>query len=110
PVAGTPALPRLAELGLDLLRPPAWRVAVSLAAPFAFVAGYFAFAAFDLWVPAVLCVMALSFATYGSTSHDLVHGALRLPRGLNDTLLTVIELLTLRSGRAYKLAHLHHHA
>ena len=51
-----------------------------------------------------------NFVTYGSISHDLVHRSLGLPRTLNDLLLCVIELLALRSGHAYRAAHLHHHA
>ena len=36
--------------------------------------------------------MALTFSTYGSTSHDLVHRSLGLPRAANEALLCVIEL------------------
>ena len=54
--------------------------------------------------------MALSFVTYGSISHDLVHRSLGLPRALNDLLLCVIELLVFRIGHAYRVAHLQHHA
>lgn len=53
--------------------------------------------------------MALSFVTYGSTLHDLVHRSLHLPHRWNDFLLSVIELLSLRSGTAYRLSHLNHH-
>jgi beta-carotene hydroxylase len=106
----SPSIPRLADLGTDLLRVCRVRVVASLLLPFALAGGYFAFASFGLWVPAVLAVVALSFVTYGSVSHDLVHNALGLPRRWNDVLLTLIELLTLRSGRAYRLVHLHHHA
>jgi beta-carotene hydroxylase len=105
-----PRLPTLAELGRDLLAVPRWRLALSLATPFALAAGYFAFALVGWWPVAVGCVVALSFVTFGSISHDLVHRALRLPRRWNDVLLTAIELLMLRSGRAYRLAHLNHHA
>lgn len=105
-----PPLPPLATLGRDLLAVPRWRVAASLALPFALFAGYWAFAAGGWWVPAVGCVVALSFVTYGSISHDLVHRSLGLPRWWNDTFLTAVELLLLRSGRAYRLAHLNHHA
>jgi beta-carotene hydroxylase len=104
------ALPTLDELGRDLLRVPRWRVAFSLAAPFALAAGYFSLALAGWWLPGVACVVALSFVTYGSVSHDLVHRSLGLPRRLNDILLTAVELLLLRSGRAYRLAHLNHHA
>jgi beta-carotene hydroxylase len=103
-------LPSLTDLGRDLLAVPRWRIAASLAMPFVLFSGYWAFACSGWWVPAVGCVVALSFVTYGSISHDLVHRSLGLPRWWNDALLTAIELLMLRSGRAYRLAHLNHHA
>jgi beta-carotene hydroxylase len=102
-------LPTLGALGRDLLDVPRWRVALSLSAPFALTAAYFGFALLGWWPVAVGCVIALSFVTYGSISHDLVHSTLRLPRRWNDFFLTAIELLLLRSGRAYRLAHLNHH-
>ena len=102
--------PTLDELGRDLLRISTRKLIVSLLLPFLFVAGYVAFACSDYWSLAVGCVIALSFVTYGSISHDLVHRSLDLPRWLNDLLLSVIELLLFRSGRAYRLAHLNHHA
>jgi beta-carotene hydroxylase len=71
---------------------------------------YAVLASWRLWPLAVLTLMYLSFATYGSISHDLVHRTLGLPRRLNDVFLTLIELLAFRSGHAYRLAHLHHHA
>jgi beta-carotene hydroxylase len=104
------SVPRLDELGRDLLRIPVWRRLVSLAGPFVLAGAFFAFAAAGWWLAAVFCVVVLSFATYGSVSHDLVHRSLGLPRWLNDLFLTLIELLMLRSGRAYRLAHLNHHA
>src|SRR5262249_25054529 len=104
------ALPPLRELGLDLLRVPSWRRNLSLAMPFVWCGAYFVFAAFAWWPAAVFALMALSFVTYGSISHDLVHRSLGLPSSVNDVLLCVIELLALRSGHAYQAAHLHHHA
>src|SRR5262249_25228345 len=38
-----------------------------------------------------------------------VHGNLGLPRWLTDILLCLVELLGLRSGHAYRAAHLQHH-
>jgi beta-carotene hydroxylase len=105
-----PLVPPLRELGEDLLRTTPLRRAVTLALPFLCTAAYFAAAARGWWPPAVLAVMALSFFTYGSTSHDLVHRTLGLRRWANDLLLSATELLTLRSGHAYQMAHLHHHA
>ncbi len=105
-----PSMPPLRELGADLVCVSAWRRALSLAMPFAWCAAYFAFALRGWWPPAVFALMALSFVTYGSISHDLVHRNLGLPPAANDILLTLIELLALRSGHAYRAAHLHHHA
>lgn len=106
----SPPLPSLNELGLDLLRVSRFRRVVTLLTPFLCVVAYVFFAYFGLWPLAVLTLMYLSFATYGSISHDLVHRTLGLPRLLNDFFLTVIELIAFRSGHAYRLVHLHHHA
>lgn len=105
-----PDLPSLDELGRDLLEVPAWRRALSLALPFLFAAGFFAFAARGYYVAALLCTVAQSFVTYGSVSHDLVHRTLRLPRVLNDVLLAAIEMLAFRCGHSYRAVHLNHHA
>jgi beta-carotene hydroxylase len=102
-------LPTLCELGDDLLGVTAFRRLLTQGAPVAWIAGYFLFAHEHRWVAAVGCVMGLSFMSYGSTSHDLVHHTLGLPSRLNNLLLTLIELLSFRSGTAYRLSHLHHH-
>lgn len=94
----------------DLAAITATQRVITLALPFGCVALFFGFAALGWWLPAVATLMGLSFLTYGSTSHDLVHGSLGLRKSTNDFFLSVIELLALRSGHAYRLAHLHHHA
>ena len=104
------AVPSLRELGPDLLRVTGRQRLTALALPFACCGAYWGFAALGWWPAAVLALAALSFFTYGSTSHDLVHRNLGLPRRANEVLLCVIELLGLRSGHAYRAAHLHHHA
>jgi beta-carotene hydroxylase len=103
------SFPTLRDLGFDLLSVTPLRRAVTLGTPFVAMAAYAVFACWHFWPLAVLSVMTLSFVTYGSSSHDLVHRTLRLPHRLNDFLLSVIELLSLRSGTAYRLSHLHHH-
>ena len=103
-------LPPLRTLGSDLRRVARWQVTVSLAVPWCCLGIYIASAVQGWWPLAVLGVMALSFFTYGSISHDLVHGNLGLPRWLNDALLCATELLAVRSGHAYRAVHLHHHA
>jgi beta-carotene hydroxylase len=102
-------LPTLRELGSDLTHTSPWRLVRTLAAPAAAAAAYFAFAMRGEWTPAVISVIVLSFVSYGSTSHDLVHRSLPIPARLNDLLLSAIEMMCLRSGRAYRLSHLHHH-
>ena len=94
----THQLPPLAELGPDLLRVSARQRWTAVALPFLCVAAYFVLASLGWWVPAVLAVAAFSFFSYGSTSHDLVHRSLGLPRVANEALLCAIELLALRSG------------
>ncbi len=103
-------LPSLDALGRDLLRVPVWRRAVSLVAPFVLTALFFILASQGEWIAALVCPVLLSFLTYGSISHDLVHRNLGLPKWLNEILLTLIELLAFRSGHAYRAVHLHHHA
>lgn len=102
--------PKLSNLGLDLLHLTAWQLVRALATPFAACAAFWLLAARGHWVPAVLSLVVLSFVSYGSTSHDLVHRSLGLGRLTNDILLSAIELIALRSGHAYQAAHLHHHA
>jgi beta-carotene hydroxylase len=102
-------LPTLHELGGDLLHVTPAQQAKTLMLPFLAMGGYWLFASLRCWPLAIASVMILSFVTYGSSSHDLVHRVLRLPHGLNDIMLTIIELLSLRSGTAYRLSHLHHH-
>src|SRR5262245_1254369 len=103
------ALPALHEIGTDLTAPSRIRLATVLAIPFISVAAYFVLGLPSRWVLAVMAVMVLSFVSYGSSSHDLVHRALPIPRWLNTWLLSAMEMVCLRSGRAYQLTHLHHH-
>lgn len=105
-----PEVPALDAIGRDLLDVPLWRRIVTLAAPFALAALFFVFAARGLWIGSLFCAMLIAFLTYGSISHDLVHRNLRLPRALNEILLSAIELITFRCGHAYRVVHLHHHA
>ena len=102
-------LPTLSQLGGDLLRVTPLQLLTTLALPFVAMGCYVLFAWWPCWPLAAASVMMLSFVTYGSTSHNLVHGTLHLPRRLNDFMLSLIELLSLRSGTAYRLSHLNHH-
>ena len=101
--------PKLSELGLDLLHLTKWQITRAIALPFVAFVAFWILAGFGHWVLAVLSLMVLSFVTYGSTSHDLVHRNLGLKPLTNDILLAVMEAISLRSGHAYQLTHLHHH-
>lgn len=105
-----PPTPTLPPLTPDLTHITAFQRLRTLLIPFFLVALYLILASHHLWPFAVLTLMYLSFATYGSVSHDLVHRNLGLPRRWNEFFLTLIELLAFRSGHAYRMAHLHHHA
>jgi fatty acid desaturase len=52
---------------------------------------------------------ALFFAAF-AWMHDLAHGALRLPRWVNEVALSLAGALMLMSGHALRLMHLRHHA
>lgn len=104
-----PEKPSLKDLGFDLLTLSRYQLLSTLLMPYVFCAAFFVFAFNEQWVLAVLSTMGLSFATYGSTSHDLVHENLKLTKTLNANLLSLVELISFRSGHAYKLSHLHHH-
>jgi beta-carotene hydroxylase len=109
PLANHENIPALSEIALDLTHISRFRRSLSLVLPFLYAVLYFCFAILGWWPLAVLALVCLSFVTYGSISHDLVHRNLGLRKSTNELLLSIIELLALRSGHAYRMAHLHHH-
>ncbi len=94
---------------MDLLQLNLSQKIWTLIKPFLFTALYFFCAINGMWVLAVCSVIILLFVTYVSTSHDLLHRTLGLNKRINNILLTVIEMLVLRSGQAFKICHLNHH-
>ena len=101
--------PSIVELGVDLLDLSRTNLLLTIVQPLLFFLLYFVFAFNNYWVPAVICTMGLSFTTYSSTSHDLVHENLKINKTVNEVLLFFFEVITFRSGHAYKLSHLYHH-
>lgn len=101
--------PSLDSLGIDLLHTSVWERLRCLVLPFVTAVGFFWAGDRGWWWLALLCAIMQSFFTYASVSHDLVHRTLRLPRWLNELLLTAIEGLNFRSGHAFRVTHLHHH-
>jgi beta-carotene hydroxylase len=108
-VTSVPSKPSLNELGIDLLTLSSYQLFLTIAIPFFFFGLYFVCALNGFWIAAVLCTMALSFTSYTSTSHDLVHENLKIPKTMNIILLSILECICFRSGHAYKLSHLYHH-
>ena len=76
--ASGPKLPTMREVSTGLTRLSRAQLALSLGLPFGWSGLYFLFAWWDCWPWAILSLVALSFVTYGSISHDLVHGSLGL--------------------------------
>ena len=101
-------LPALTELGYDLLLTTPRQRFLSLLRPFGCVGLYILFAAWGWWPLAILAVVFL-FITIVASAHDLAHGVLGLPRGVNEIMLALIGMLVLESGHAYKITHLQHH-
>jgi len=101
--------PTLDSLGLDLLQTTVGERIRCLALPFATCAGFFLAGSRGWWPAGLACAVLQSYFTYASVSHDLVHRTLRLPVWLNEALLCIIELLSFRSGHAFRATHLHHH-
>jgi beta-carotene hydroxylase len=101
--------PSLQSLGTDLLETSIAERIVCLALPFLTCAGFFVAAFRGAWGLALACAVLQSFFTYASVSHDLVHRTLKLPSWLNETMLCAIELMSFRSGHAFRTTHLHHH-
>jgi beta-carotene hydroxylase len=104
------SLPSLTDLGADLRESTVGRRYITVGHPELCVAGFMLSAHLGFWPSAVACVMAYSFLSYGSASHDLVHRSLGFRPRENAFWLSLIELLGLRSGHAYRVAHLNHHA
>jgi beta-carotene hydroxylase len=103
-------LPKLSDLGFDLLELTRCQRIRTIFFPFLSFFAYWIFAWYGYWVFAFLSLVVMSFITYGSTSHDLVHNNLGLKRSTNELLLSVMEAISLRSVHAYQVAHLNHHA
>ena len=90
---------RCSTLGRDLLVIHPVRRAVSLAMPFVLAIAFFVFSAYGRWAEAIASTMLLTFLTYGSISHDLVHRRLRLPPAVNEGFLSAIELVLAERSR-----------
>lgn len=108
-LADSHQLPTIKELGMDLLKLNPLQKAWTLLKPFLFCISYFLCAQYEQWALAVISIVCLLFATFVSTSHDLVHRNLGLSKNTNTFFLSIIETIVLRSGHSFRICHLNHH-
>lgn len=103
------SLPSLSELGDNLKDIPIWLKCTAISMPAIGVILFFMGWHMNFWWMTIIGLYVVGFFTYGSTSHELVHGNFGLPKRMRDFLLFITELLMLRSGHAYEVAHINHH-
>lgn len=101
-------LPRLHELGMDLLSVSPLRRAWVLGRPFLFLAAYITVSI--SWNPilAIPFLVALFVANI-CAAHDVVHNSLRLSNAGTHLFLTAFGSLVMQSGHSFRITHLMHH-
>lgn len=101
-------LPRLHELGMDLLVTTARQRRLALARPVIWLAVYAVAAVLGLWwlTPVIIFFLFVAVVT---VTHDVVHGSLWLSRRQTEWALFFMGALLLESGHAYRTTHLQHH-
>jgi len=106
--ATAPALPRLAELGSDLLVTTGRQRAATLARPAAGVAAFAVVSALRWWwlTPPVMFGIFVAVVT---ATHDVVHRSIGLGRRATGVWLFLLGLVLLESGHAYSATHTQHH-
>jgi len=102
------ALPRLADLGTDLLSVSRGQQAVVLVRPLVLIVAYAA-AARAGWWPLALVLLAAVFPAMVAAIHDLLHRSLGLGPRANRWWLSVLGVLVLQSGHAIQATHAAHH-
>lgn len=101
-------IPRLAELGADLLTTSPWRRVVALALPYVAVAAYALAVSAGWWWLTPPIVFSV-FVAVVTVTHDTVHRSLGLGRRSTEWALFLLGLVLLESGHAYRTSHLQHH-
>jgi beta-carotene hydroxylase len=103
-----PSLPRLEELGSDLVRTSRRQRWLACTRPFLLLAAYGVAVSFGWWWLTPIIVF-LIFVAVVTVTHDVVHGALGLGPRQTDWALFIFGALLLESGHAYRTTHLQHH-
>lgn len=102
------ALPRLDELGSDLLVTTRRQRLLTLARPFIGLFGYAVAAYFKLWwfYPVIVFLIFVAVVT---VTHDVVHRSLGLSQRQTEWALFLMGLVLMESGHAYRTTHVQHH-
>lgn len=101
-------LPRIEDLGLDLLKSTPYQRWQPVAMPYVW-AGCFLVAWHHGWYGTSLFFLMLVFSATSTSTHDVVHGTLGLARSEAEWLLFLLGAPIFESGHAYRLTHLEHH-
>jgi beta-carotene hydroxylase len=101
-------IPRLSELGPDLLVTTRRRRVLTLSLPYAGVTLFAAVWAAGWWWSTPLIAFGIFVAVVTAT-HDVVHRSLGLGRRATEWALFLLGAVLLESGHAYRATHLQHH-
>ncbi|QXJ26069.1 fatty acid desaturase [Actinomadura graeca] len=101
-------IPKLSELGADLLVTTRKRRFLTLSLPYAGVALFTAAALAGWWWLTPPIAFGI-FITVVTATHDVVHRALGLGRPATEWALFLLGAVLLESGHAYRATHLQHH-
>jgi beta-carotene hydroxylase len=103
-----PTLPRLSDLGPDLVVTTRRQRIITLTRPAIGVAAFAVLAALGWWWLTPLATFGIFVAVVTAT-HDVVHRGLGLGRRSTDWALLLLGLVLLESGHAYSATHTQHH-
>lgn len=101
-------IPKLAELGSDLITTTPWQHRFALARPFIGLAFYVLAATLGLWWLTPIIVF-LIFVAIVTVTHDVVHQTLGLSKRQTEWALGILGMVLLESGHAYRTTHFQHH-
>jgi len=105
---GTPGMPKLDELGRDLLITTPRQRRIALLRPCIGLAAYVLGVTLHQWWLTPFLVF-LIFVAVVTVTHDVVHGCLGLSRRQTEWALFWCGAFLLESGHAYRTTHLQHH-
>jgi beta-carotene hydroxylase len=106
--ATDPTIPRLTDLGPDLLITTPRQRRTALIRPYAGIAA-FAVAAWLHWWWALPLIVFGIFVAVVTVTHDVVHRSLGLRPRETDWALFFLGMVLMESGHAYRMTHLQHH-